>query len=606
MRGAVTTLADGIETAKEAVASGNYDQAIAWCRHVLRYHPKNVDAHWLLAEAYREQGRSDEAEDLCQRVLSAAPDNLIARWGLALILEEHNDLQEAVWHLERALEYNPGHAELQSEIQRISSRPAALTPGGLAHLYLRGALYDRAADQFQAAIGVEGPHLEYLVALTETLWYARRCAEADEVAQRVLADSPDCLKANLVAGLVRKLSPGQEAEAEPYLERARRLDPTDAVLRALLTGVGLAETFPAAAKVELPPLSEEAEQPTPTPAVAEPTVSWLEDVQPLPLDWLGEVVPEKARPGEPGQAAIAETTPVSSPPAAISADYLLPAEAEPMESDLADQIALEPELEPSIAAEPAATEPAEPELDDWKTLAEKLAAADAEQPTTSPAEFPTLDEVRATWGEEWADLVAQEVTLDPESERRLNEAIADLVGEVEPAQNDEWQTVQPGTITQRRLSPLDPAVDSADAGSAEAPAPLAPESVPFGAEEPTEAPQHQDEVRSEIDEAVVDPLIRRLEENPGDHKARLALATAYQQAGDPELAAAEYRRLIREAPGLVPQLIDNLKWLSYTWPDCAAAHRALGDAYMRTGLFQQAIEEYNSVLAKRQPPQAEP
>jgi len=618
----VTTLQDSIETAKSAVVSGNYDQAITWCHHIRRRFPKNIDAHWLLAEAYRERGQSDKAEELCLRVLSAAPDNLIARWGLALILEEHNDLQEAVWHLERALEYNPGHAELESEFQRIAGRPYVLTPAGLAHLYLRGGLYYRAAEQFRAAIAVEGEQLEFLVGLAEALWYDRQLEEAQEVAERALADSPDCLKANLIVAFTRRLlEPAREAEVAPYLERARALDATDALLRAMLKEAGLSHIQPPAVATELEMVPSEPQ------AVAEPAgkaagVSWLEDTQPLPLDWLNQAVEDTARHGEESEAALeaALLTPSIDQADAAAEVAEEPPASSPRETETgAPTAALAGTEETSAQADEAIASSAPPAPDDWEAIARQMAEAaskqiDEMQPIKPEAGFMSVDEIRVTFGEEWADLLTEEVKLDPEAERRLNDALSELVGEAEPAAVEGgWQPAEPGILSSRgKLTDApQPAqagesdlTSSAERSSIEAPGTEAEptlseeqpsETRPFEPSQATIAPQ-----ADEPDRSVIDSLLHRLEQNPDDCQARLALAAAYQQVDEPESAAAEYRRLIRDVPELVPQLIDNLKWLSHTWPDCAAAHRALGDAYMKLGLFQQAIEEYNYVLRKRQ------
>jgi tetratricopeptide (TPR) repeat protein len=97
----------------------------------------------------------------------------------------------------------------------------------------------------------------------------------------------------------------------------------------------------------------------------------------------------------------------------------------------------------------------------------------------------------------------------------------------------------------------------------------------------------------------MDDLLRRLEDNPNDVAARLVLAGVYEEREDYRRALDQYRLLIknREVPEHVLDLVlDNLRALTEDMPDDAAAHRVLGDAYRKAGMFQAAISQYNWLL----------
>ena len=78
--------------------------------------------------------------------------------------------------------------------------------------------------------------------------------------------------------------------------------------------------------------------------------------------------------------------------------------------------------------------------------------------------------------------------------------------------------------------------------------------------------------------------------------ARLMLAAAYT-GHDPDRALVEYRRLIREADALVPEVIERLQEMIEDGIGGARVHRVLGDAYMKVGQFERAAEEFQRALA---------
>jgi len=56
---------------------GQIDQAIAHCRHILKFYPKHIDTYRLLGKAYLESRRYGDAADILQRVLSSVPEDFV-------------------------------------------------------------------------------------------------------------------------------------------------------------------------------------------------------------------------------------------------------------------------------------------------------------------------------------------------------------------------------------------------------------------------------------------------------------------------------------------------------------------------------------------------
>jgi hypothetical protein len=82
-----------------------------------------------------------------------------------------------------------------------------------------------------------------------------------------------------------------------------------------------------------------------------------------------------------------------------------------------------------------------------------------------------------------------------------------------------------------------------------------------------------------------------------DYQARVALARAYVRAGNLDASAQEYEQLAR-VPSVSGILVKDLEDLVASHPDRHALHRVLGDAYMRAGRLQDALNAYKEALTR--------
>ncbi|MFN8515694.1 MAG: tetratricopeptide repeat protein [Thermomicrobiales bacterium] len=90
-----------------------------------------------------------------------------------------------------------------------------------------------------------------------------------------------------------------------------------------------------------------------------------------------------------------------------------------------------------------------------------------------------------------------------------------------------------------------------------------------------------------------------VEAEPDNHFARLTLAVAYVSARLPDQALGEYRRLIKDAEDLIPEVVERLKEMIADGEAPPRAHRVLGDAYMKLGQFDLAMAEFQRALLTR-------
>jgi len=354
-------LGEYCDEAKELIKAQSIDEAIAICRHILERFPKYIMPYRLLGEAALEREEHNEAASLFTRVLGANPEDVIAHVGLAVVYDEKKELEEAIWHLERAFELAPGNSEIRQELKRLYGERedvepprVKLTPAALARLYLREGLYDRAITELRPLLKEDPNRVDLKVALAEALWRENRRREAAESCQEILDLLPNCLKANLILGVIWKES-GQEEEGETLLARAQALDPENGVAQELF---GEASPLPRE-KVLLPRL-EEIPIPPPVPEVEEVAPPKPEEVV---EEMAEEEMPEWLR-------------------------RLHEVAAEEVEAE-----ELPPEIEEKLPTEeiPEAAPPSE-EVPDWlrelKELPEEAPAPEAVAPPTPPEEVP--------------------------------------------------------------------------------------------------------------------------------------------------------------------------------------------------------------------------
>ncbi len=117
-----------IREIEKHIENGRNDEAIADCRHILESYPKYVDAYRLLGKAFLENKRYSDAADIFQRVLSSIPEDFVAHVGMSIIREDEGNLNEAIWHMERAFEIQPANSAIQDELRRLYGRRDGVGP----------------------------------------------------------------------------------------------------------------------------------------------------------------------------------------------------------------------------------------------------------------------------------------------------------------------------------------------------------------------------------------------------------------------------------------------------------------------------------------------
>ncbi len=579
-------LASYTEEIRALIHTERNAEALALCKHVLRYYPKHIETYRLTAEASMESGDADDAQELFRRVLSADPEDYVAYAGLAIIFEQKRALDEAIWHLERANELTPANMEIRKELLRLygeaEDKPRArlkLTPAGLARLYVQEGLFAQAIHELRALVAADPQRFDARVALAETLWHAGRIRESADVALHLLDSLPYCLKANLILGATYHETNLPEADA--YLQRAQELDPGNHVALKLL-----AERSPLQlAQAMVPRFAPGAA--LPEPSVPEKTASAIFAGTPAEAGALFEssvseepapaVMPEPAKPGlaESGlpawlRADFRELAQVSQPQAGarpiVKPTLGLKSTLPPWLT--AFQEAREQPAQAEAYAPATATEPAAPA---W--LSGQLPSAE-EQPATP--QMPVWLSEPATVAEEPPAIALAETPAEAPVEAKLetapDEGIPDWLRALREgaAQTEEAQAAQ--------------------AAEEQAPIQLA-EILPRFEERAPEP------VAPTVETPPPPPPQPRRKRKPRAYN-HLVLARELRDANRVEDALVEYEYVVRHGPRLMGEVIDDLKELISMWGAPLDAHRILGDAYTRADRLADALERYRFVMER--------
>jgi thioredoxin-like negative regulator of GroEL len=112
------------------------------------------------------------------------------------------------------------------------------------------------------------------------------------------------------------------------------------------------------------------------------------------------------------------------------------------------------------------------------------------------------------------------------------------------------------------------------------------EALPIAEEIVEEAPVE------EVPLTTIEGYLDRLAAEPQDHEARLGLARAYLAQGERDQALTHYRTIIHSEATLIGEVIEDLEAAAQETPEHLPTQQLLGDAYMKSGRLEEALEKY--------------
>ena len=234
---AQTTLRDYLQETEDAITAGRLDDAFGHCQQILAQFPESLDAQRLLGEVYLAQGRLEDALQCFDHVLMYDPENVVAYCSRALVCQKMSDIDTALDCYQQAYELSDGDGAIRKQFNLLSTQIGQpnfmYSRAGLARLYMRGDLFSHAHLEWEAVLSVTPDRLDARLGLLETYWREESDEKVAQLAEQIVQDMPECLKALLLFAYV--VAPRNIQQAQNTLQRVQAFDPEMTMAQDLFT-----------------------------------------------------------------------------------------------------------------------------------------------------------------------------------------------------------------------------------------------------------------------------------------------------------------------------------------------------------------------------------
>lgn len=249
-------LRDFLQWGDQALALDHADLAEEVARYLLKQAPNNLAARTLLGRVHLRLEQAEQAEEQLLQALDMDPESADLLTTFADLLESQGRNEERLGVVRRAFECDPTRTDvkqrllaLRQEVEGASNGNGLLTRAGLARIHLRSGLLEHAIAEFHYLLEETQTDWSARVALMEAYWLNGDRQATSRLADEIVREHPNCLKAILLSADVRAHM-GLIDQARQLLERARQVDPDFVLARAL---------YPANGPSRLPLPSDDAE-----------------------------------------------------------------------------------------------------------------------------------------------------------------------------------------------------------------------------------------------------------------------------------------------------------------------------------------------------------
>ena len=249
-------LRDFLQWGEQALALDHCELAEEIARFLLKQAPNNLGARTLLGHVYLSSGQSERAEEQLLLALDMDPESTDVLTSFAELLDSQGRDEERLAVIRRAFECDPTRTDVRQrllahrrEAEGESNGNGLLTRVGLARIHLRSGLLEHAIAEFRYLLEETQIDWSARVALMEAYWLNGDRQATSRLADEIVREHPNCLKAILLSADVRAHM-GLIDQARQLLERARQIDPDFLLARVL---------YPANGPSRLPLPSDDAE-----------------------------------------------------------------------------------------------------------------------------------------------------------------------------------------------------------------------------------------------------------------------------------------------------------------------------------------------------------
>jgi Flp pilus assembly protein TadD len=133
---AAEKLRSGSERGVELLKAGDYDRGISTLESVARRQPNDATARLNLGMALSDQGRLNEALEHLQQVILLSPDDSRGWVALGVARARNKEVTEAVAALRRAVEVDPDDAYARKNLGAMLSEEEATLDEAILHLQI--------------------------------------------------------------------------------------------------------------------------------------------------------------------------------------------------------------------------------------------------------------------------------------------------------------------------------------------------------------------------------------------------------------------------------------------------------------------------------------
>jgi murein DD-endopeptidase MepM/ murein hydrolase activator NlpD/tetratricopeptide (TPR) repeat protein len=230
-------LEEVVRQARQVLAADNLEYVIVYCRHILKYHPRDLGTLRLLGSVYRRKHYWNEAARLLDFALSADPHDLSAYLERGALAYQQGQPERALDFYSRLLEFNVEIKGLREEVARLQALSGSRTPLRsirikLARQRLEEGKYSQALSEYDFLLDKLGNRPDIELWRLEACWRTQDYNRAERLAYELLQNHPHLVKANLILWHIC-LVQQRESSGQIYLERAIALDPLNRVAAKL-------------------------------------------------------------------------------------------------------------------------------------------------------------------------------------------------------------------------------------------------------------------------------------------------------------------------------------------------------------------------------------
>ena len=229
---------------EQALDLHNYELSEDIARHLLRQSPSNLAARALLGRIYLKSRQLEQAEEQLLQALDMDPEDVDILTSFAELLELLGKDAARLGVLRRAFECDPALTDVKQQMIALEGESGGgdngigfLTRTGLARIHLRSGLLEHAITEFRQLLEESQVHWSAQVALMEAYWLNGNRQATSRLADEIVREHPNCLKAILLSADVRAHM-GLIDQARQLFERARQVDPDFTLARILYPANG--------------------------------------------------------------------------------------------------------------------------------------------------------------------------------------------------------------------------------------------------------------------------------------------------------------------------------------------------------------------------------